>query len=211
MKIVVCGKGAYPASWKIFFLLLSTAWLLSLSAKAVPLYNDTPEADKKALSPGDLDAQFRADQIRNLTDYIQKTYRVASDKALTIVTEAISNGVKYDLDPELILAIIAVESTFREDAVSHVGARGLMQVMPRWHPEKIKEIGGAHALFDPKKNIYTGSKILVKYLAWSGGNLKRALLRYNGSLSIPNSRYPDKVLRIYNDLRQINSLMASAS
>jgi len=118
------------------------------------------------------------------------------------VREAIRNAKQYQLDPELILAVIAVESTFRERAVSRVGARGLMQVMPRSHVGKVQEISGSHQLFDPAKNIRVGSRILVNYLRDHSGNLRRALLKYNGSLG-KRSSFPDRVLRVYRDLRQV--------
>jgi len=138
-----------------------------------------------------------------LSSHIQKTYRVSKRKADQIVTEAFRSAKQHGVDTELILAVIAVESTFRERAVSHKGARGLMQIIPRYHPKKVRAIGGVRALFDPRKNIDTGSKILVQYLKLSRGNLRRALLRYNGSLGNPRSPYADKVLRVYRTLRKV--------
>ena len=140
-------------------------------------------------------------QITRLSRHIQRKYQISDAKARRIVAEAILNGRTYQVDPELILAIIAVESTFKERAVSREGARGLMQVMPGAHPKKVQNIGGAHALFDPAKNIHTGSLILVKYLDTHSGNLRRALLSYNGSLG-SRSSFPDRVIRIYQDLRR---------
>lgn len=140
-------------------------------------------------------------KIARLSGHIQRKYQVPDGKARQIVAEAIRNGRTHQVDPELILAIIAVESTFKERAVSREGARGLMQVMPGAHRHKMQDIGGAHALFDPAKNIHTGSLILVKYLDTHSGNLRRALLSYNGSLG-SRSSFPDRVIRIYQDLRR---------
>ncbi len=140
-------------------------------------------------------------KIARLSGHIHNRYQVPEHKARHIVTEAIRNGETHQVDPELILAIIAVESTFKERAVSRVGARGLMQVMPGSHSRKIREIGGSHALFDPAKNIHTGSRILASYLNDHSGNLRRALLNYNGSLGTRSS-FPDRVMRIYRDLRR---------
>jgi soluble lytic murein transglycosylase-like protein len=156
-----------------------------------------------ALQPAETEAHPHHIKIRKLADYIQKKYRVSESKAATIVTEAFRNAIRYkSLEPELILAIIAVESTFKERAVSYQGSRGLMQVLPQAHPSKVQAIGGVHALFDPEKNIYTGTKILASYLQDSDGNLKRALLRYNGGEGNTNWRYAEKVLRIYWDMRR---------
>lgn len=80
-------------------------------------------------------------KLANLSRHIQSKYGISEQKATNIVRQAIDNGSRHQLEPELILAIIAVESTFQERAVSRVGARGLMQVMPGPHREKVKEIG----------------------------------------------------------------------
>lgn len=140
-------------------------------------------------------------KIDRLSGHIQRRYRVPDGKAQHIVAEAVRNGRTHQVEPELILAIIAVESTFKERAVSRVGARGLMQVMPGAHSRKTREIGGSHALFDPTKNIYIGSRILANYLNSHSGNLRRALLSYNGSLG-SRSSFPERVIRIYQDLRR---------
>ncbi|HOW75507.1 MAG TPA: transglycosylase SLT domain-containing protein [Candidatus Competibacteraceae bacterium] len=141
-------------------------------------------------------------KINCLSGHIQRKYQISETKARHIVQEAIRNAERHQLDPELILALIAVESTFKERAVSRVGARGLMQVMPRPHADKVREIGGSHQLFDPTKNIHIGSRILVKYLNNHSGNLRRALLSYNGSLGTRSS-FPDRVMRIYRDLQRV--------
>jgi soluble lytic murein transglycosylase-like protein len=147
--------------------------------------------------------QQQAMRLNRLVDHIHRTYRLPQDVVVDIVTEAILHARKYDLQPELLLAIMAVESTFRENAVSSAGALGIMQVLPRAHPEKISQIGGVEALFDPRKNIATGTLILQEYLQLSRGDLRRALLRYNGSLHIPNAPYADRVLRHYRTFRSV--------
>lgn len=143
-------------------------------------------------------------KISRLSGHIQRKYRIPGAKAQRIVREAFRNAEKHQLDPELILAIIAVESTFRERAVSRVGARGLMQVMPGSHTRKVKDIGGSRQLFDPAKNIHVGSRILVNYLDDHSGNLRRALLKYNGSLGTRSS-FPDRVIRIYRNLQRVTT------
>ncbi|HAS51109.1 MAG TPA: hypothetical protein DCS21_04985, partial [Gammaproteobacteria bacterium] len=157
---------------------------------------DSTAADSTAAKPAD------QPKITRLSGHIQRKYRVSESKARHIVQEAIRNAERHRLDPELILALIAVESTFKERAVSRVGARGLMQVMAGAHTAKIREIGGSHQLFDPTKNIHVGSRILVKYLNAHSGNLRRALLSYNGSLGT-RSKFPDRVMRIYRDLQRV--------
>jgi soluble lytic murein transglycosylase-like protein len=96
---------------------------------------------------------------------------------------------RADLPPELVLAVIEVESNFNRWAISHAGARGLMQIMPFW----LDEIGRPQDnLFHARTNLRFGCTILRHYLDKENGNLIRALGRYNGSLG--SYRYPNLVL-----------------
>lgn len=98
--------------------------------------------------------------------------------------EAVAN----DLDPQLVLAVIDVESGFDRHAVSRAGARGLMQVMPFW----VSQIGEAgDDLFNPAINVRYGCRILKHYLDRSNGDLEQALAAYNGSRG--RSRYHEKI------------------
>jgi len=92
------------------------------------------------------------------------------------------------LSPQIVLALIQVESNFDEYAISRVGARGLMQIMPFW----LKEIGKTNDnLFNIRTNLRFGCTILRYYLDKEKGNITRALARYNGSLG--SYRYTTKV------------------
>ncbi|MBI3897805.1 MAG: lytic transglycosylase domain-containing protein [Gammaproteobacteria bacterium] len=87
-------------------------------------------------------------------------------------------ATRAGLSPELVLAVIEVESNFNPFAISNVGARGLMQVMPFW----LKEIGKpGDSLFRTQTNLRYGCTILKYYLNKENGNLANALARYNGS------------------------------
>ncbi|HEY0665114.1 MAG TPA: lytic transglycosylase domain-containing protein [Gallionella sp.] len=97
-------------------------------------------------------------------------------------------ATRAGLEPELVLALIEVESRFNKYAVSSVGARGYMQVMPFW----VREIGTReHNLFHLRTNLRYGCTILRHYLDIEKGDLYRALGRYNGSLG--KSKYPNLV------------------
>lgn len=99
-------------------------------------------------------------------------------------------ATRAGLDPAMVLGLIQVESAFRKYAMSHVGARGYMQVMPFW-----TRVIGDH---DPKKlfhmqtNLRYGCSILRMYVDMERGNLYLALGRYNGSRGRPD--YPNAVL-----------------
>jgi len=97
-------------------------------------------------------------------------------------------ATRAGLDPELVLGLIEVESGFKKYAVSRVGARGYMQVMPFW----VKEIGTKEQnLFHLRVNLRYGCTILRHYLDIEKGNLYRALGRYNGTLG--KAKYPNLV------------------
>jgi len=93
------------------------------------------------------------------------------------------------LDPQMVLGLIQVESGFKKYAVSSVGARGFMQVMPFW----VRSIGANdHNLFLLRTNLRYGCTILRHYVDIERGDLYRALGRYNGSLGKPE--YPNLIL-----------------
>lgn len=167
-------------------------------ASASDANGSSSAADKAA---ADTQAQQRQ-KIEKLSNHIARAYQVRPAKANLVVTEVMRHAEQHNLEPELVLAVIATESTFRAKAVSRAGARGLMQVVPKWHRQKIKAVGGNRALFDPAKNIQVGTQILSEYIAMSRGNVRRGLLRYNGSLG-KRSRYANRVLRHYNRLKKV--------
>lgn len=111
-----------------------------------------------------------------------KTYREG------FLTTVHYEATRAGLDPQLVLSLINVESAFKKYAVSNVGARGYMQIMPFWS----KAIGNTdHNLFDMRLNLRYGCTILRHYLDIERGNLFRALGRYNGSLG--RAKYPNLV------------------
>ncbi len=115
------------------------------------------------------------------------------EKRLTLLRQIHQEANKADLHPELVLAVIDVESNFDRFAISKAGAQGLMQVMPFW----LKEIGQPRdSLFNIRTNLRMGCTILKYYLEKEKGDLTRALARYNGSLG--RYKYPNKVFKLLN-------------
>lgn len=97
------------------------------------------------------------------------------------------------LDPQIVLSVIEIESSFDRFAVSRSGARGLMQIMPFW----LKEIGHPRDnLFHPETNLWYGCYILRHYLNRTKGDLGLALRRYNGG---GDDRYSNKVLSAFQN------------
>jgi soluble lytic murein transglycosylase-like protein len=98
-------------------------------------------------------------------------------------------ATRVGLPPELVLAVIEVESDFDRWAVSESGAQGLMQVMPFW----LREIGHPHdSLQQPQTNLRLGCTILRYYIDLEDGDLTRGLARYNGSQG--KAAYSNKVI-----------------
>ena len=115
------------------------------------------------------------------------------EERLAILKIVHQEASRTELPPELVLAVIQVESNFDRFAISHAGARGLMQVMPFW----LEELGRpGDNLFQIRTNIRYGCTILKHYLERERGNLQRALARYNGSLG--QTWYPERVFRALN-------------
>lgn len=116
-----------------------------------------------------------------------------SVERLALLKQIHHEATRNNLPPELVLAVIDVESSFNRFALSEAGAQGLMQVMPFW----LKEIGRSRDnLFDVATNLRFGCAILRLYLDRENGNLSRALARYNGSSG--RYEYPALVLNALN-------------
>jgi len=130
-----------------------------------------------------------------LTDMSQRLQSRVKDpeERLTILKQVHYEARRSGLEPELVLALINVESNFDHYAISSVGARGLMQIMPFW----LEEIGRPDDnLFDISTNLRFGCTILNIYLKREKGDMRRALARYNGSVG--KNWYPQ---RVYKALR----------
>lgn len=153
-------------------------------------------------------------QIASLADYIAARYRVAPLDAREYVRAAHAAAGAFDRDPLLVLAVMAVESRFDPQARSPAGARGLMQVMPRFHRGKLAAHGGESALADPDVNALVGTEILDETLRRSP-NLRSALQRYAGWQSDAEQRYARSVIaereRLRRALRSAHAGEADAS
>lgn len=123
-----------------------------------------------------------------------KPYIKDAEARLELLKRVHAEAKRAQLEPELVMALIHVESAFKRFAISRVGAQGLMQVMPFWK----NEIGRSDDnLTNIETNLRYGCTILKHYINKEKGNLIRALARYNGSLG--KTKYPEKVLRFWQD------------
>ena len=134
-----------------------------------------------------LDSMEAIDWLSEMSRRLEK--RIADRESRLEFLRAVHyEATRAGLDPQLVLGLIQVESGFKKYAVSPVGARGFMQVMPFW----IKVIGrNDDNLFHLRTNLRYGCTILRHYLDIEQGDLYRALGRYNGSLG--QAEYPNLV------------------
>jgi len=134
----------------------------------------------------------REREQRAVTEFIAKRYRVADDAIAGFVATAYRAGDEHRVDPLLILAVMAIESRYNPVAESVVGARGLMQIIPRYHLEKLEPHGGEAVLLNPEVNIQVGAQILREYQR-RFADTETALQMYAGALDEPTSAYANKV------------------
>ena len=162
-----------------------------IAAPSTPPNDELRTLLKKAIAESDgFRDRFAAevwlvDMSRRLSKKVPDTR-----KRLALLKQIHYEATRADLYPELVLAVIEVESNFDRFAISRAGAQGLMQIMPFW----LKEIGKpGDNLFNVRTNLRMGCTILKYYLEKEKGNLTRALARYNGSLG--SHRYSSKVYK----------------
>jgi soluble lytic murein transglycosylase-like protein len=159
-----------------------------------------PEASERATAanPKDLPKEQAA-----VAFWLSKKYRVAPEPLSVLVAEAYDIGARAKIDPTLILAIMAIESSFNPFAQSSVGAQGLMQVMTRVHTDKYQSFGGQFAAFDPVSNLRVGVKVLQECIA-RAGSVEGGLRYYVGAANLPDDGgYAAKVLAEHFRLRQV--------
>ena len=173
---------------------------LLLSNSVWPATQERPDADmRKALISAINSSDSFADRFDAEVWLSDMNNRLGSrvenpEERLTILRKVHYEARRANLDPQLVLALINVESNFDRFAISSAGAQGLMQIMPFW----LDEIGKPDDnLFDIETNLRFGCTILKIYLEREKGNMHRALARYNGSVG--QHWYPS---RVYTALRK---------
>lgn len=137
-----------------------------------------------------------------LSRYIARRYKVSQGAVDPLVAAAVQEGRANQLDPLLILAVVSVESSFNPLAESVVGAQGLMQIMPRFHSEKISWEKGQFALLDPQENVRVGAMILREYIRRKP-DLPTALQQYAGASNDMQMGYANKVVQEMDKLRSV--------
>ncbi len=139
-------------------------------------------------------------RMQGALDYVTRRYRVSQEALVPVFEVAQLIGKERRIDPLLIVAIIGIESRFNPFAESAMGAQGLMQVIPRFHMDKVPEGTGDKPFLDPVINIRVGVHVLEEAIRRSGG-LVAGLQQYAGS-SDSEGGYASKVLAEKERLEQ---------
>lgn len=144
-------------------------------------------------------------RMRAALDYTARRYRVSSEALQPIFEAAQSAAKEFGIDPLLVIAVIAIESRFNPFSESTMGAQGLMQVIPRFHQDKLPADAGKLPLFDPVINVQVGTHVLHESIR-RNGDLINGLQQFAGALSDPDQGYANKVLaekqRLENAIRR---------
>ncbi|MDR2852199.1 MAG: lytic transglycosylase domain-containing protein [Burkholderiaceae bacterium] len=167
--------------------------------------------DTSALAAGAL-ARTTAENPRNLPRqqaalayWLSKRYRVAVEPVSALVAEAYDIGKRTQLDPTLILSVMAIESNFNPFAQSHAGAQGLMQVITHIHHQKYESQGGALTAFDPVTNMRVGARVLQECIRLTG-SVEGGLRYYVGAANrASDGGYVTKVMAVYAQLQRVAS------
>jgi len=149
----------------------------------------------------DSSIEAEARQYRALANFLAKRYRVAADATERVVSTAFDASRQVGIDPLLLLAVVGIESRFNPIAESEFGAKGLMQIIPRMHADKIEDHGGVRAILDPANNILLGARILKQYIRQTG-SVEAGLQVYNGAFADASNQYAAKVIAEQDRMRQ---------
>ena len=152
---------------------------------------DVPSA--AAGAPAEPAAEPRDAGQERLIRHLSRRFQVAAESIETMVDAAWRAAERAGLDPLLVLAVISIESRFNPHAESPYGAKGLMQIIPKYHRTRIAAQGGESALLDPEANITVGTQILQEYVRRTG-TLEAGLQFYVGAYSDGSAGYAHKVM-----------------
>ncbi len=162
-----------------------------------PVAEPTAVARATAADPKELPRSQAA-----VAQWLSRRYRVAPEPVSALVREAWAVGHRVGLEPTLILAVMAIESSFNPFAQSPMGAQGLMQVVTRVHNDKYEAFGGQRAAFDPVTNLRVGVQVLKECITRSGG-LEAGLRSYLGTSGTEDGGYVARVLAEQINLRKV--------
>lgn len=152
---------------------------------------------KGVFNPIDLQSlykkQKKVEKMQLISSYISDQWQVPTLEAQRITLSVYKSSYLYDIPADLLFAVIATESTFKTGQTSSANAKGLMQVIEKYHPKEKQIVSSSHAsLTGIESSIEFGSLVLKKYIT-THSSVARALQAYNGALNDSAQRYYKKV------------------
>ncbi|MGE5470372.1 MAG: transglycosylase SLT domain-containing protein [Bacteroidota bacterium] len=154
---------------------------------------DDDELPAEAQVEAEASIEVLSPRMRGALDYVSRRYRVSTEALQPIFSTVQAAGRDLHLDPLLIIAVIGVESGFNPFSQSVMGAQGLMQVMPRFHLDKLPEESVIHPFLDPVTNVQVGARVLQESIRRYGG-VEDGLQQFAGAVNDPERRYSSRVL-----------------
>jgi soluble lytic murein transglycosylase-like protein len=192
-----------------------TNWTIAAAGAALiagsgnALAPDEDMAVRLACAPGDPHAKPAHEQAatpdpaqRVLVEHLSRRFYIAGQATERMVEAAYRAAGEVGLDPLLLLAVISIESRFNPIAESAMGAKGLMQIIPKYHRAKFDAHGGEESVLDPESNIMVGARILQEYVHRTG-TIEAGLQFYNGAFWDGSAQYAQKVMAERERLEQV--------
>ncbi|WP_137917217.1 transglycosylase SLT domain-containing protein [Hydrogenophaga sp. 2FB] len=196
---------------------LALAWFASGGVSPASEQNSGATSKRAEVTGPVAAAQLNENLVYSLAGLISEDWRIPLDQSANLVRKSFKAAAEHSLDPLLVLAVIAQESSFRnfgnahawlrdkdgQNAINPLAAHGPMQVAGRWHLEKMpRDEQGNVRITSVEENVRVGAWILKEYLQRDRGDLPAALQRYNGNRADPEKRYANGVLTKLGRLEQ---------
>jgi len=195
-------------SWRVSAEERLLSWLERRSFDELVLAADPLAADRAtAIDP----ASLPPEQAR-MARWLASTYKVAPEPVAALVREAHLVGPRLKLQPTMILAVMATESSLHPFSQSAAGAQGLMQVMPKVHARRFEEHGGPMTAFDPLTNLRVGARVLHDCVKLTGGTIEDGLRFYLGGSRVDDATAAEYIAKVKALKAQLEeaALMGSA-
>lgn len=204
------GNNSIFSYFHIDLAVIGLAGMLFLAAWAANRFDNpwaTPQAAAAVIGapaspPGaPVTKSLLSPAMNSALESVAQRYRVSPEALQAVFEAAQAAAQSRNLDPLLIVAIIGIESGFNPYAQSPMGALGLMQVIPRYHQDKLPKAAGKAAFLDPASNVQVGAQVLQEAIRRQGG-LMEGLQYYGGVSDDPDQSYANRVITEKQRLEQ---------
>lgn len=202
--LVLIAAWLYPAPLERWLAARSTP-----TAQSAPRMVPTPTRAPAADEPPPVAPTGASPAQAAMAHWLGSKYRTAPYVLETLIVEADKLAQRYRLSPNLLIAVMAIESNFHPYIQSEAGAQGMMQVMPRIHARRYEKYGGAGSFIDPMVSLRVGAEILRDCVKLKGGSETEGLRFYFGG-GAASDGYIDKVRAEQQKLDRVAAGLAVA-